>query len=126
MEGRAGYTLDAIERPPRPMSAVSVIPNFKPLGRRLMDAAAEIFECRRDLKGHGQAALHARYAVMVILRECDWSLPRIGARVGLEHTSVMAALRASDELVATNGFYAGALYHLRQLATEYVRSSPRP
>jgi hypothetical protein len=101
------------------MTDCTAIPGFKPLGRRLMDAASVIFECPRDLRGHREEALHARYAVMVILRECNWSYPRIGHRLGRDHSSVKTALKVAERLARENGFFAGSLGQLRALASEY-------
>jgi chromosomal replication initiation ATPase DnaA len=96
---------------------------FIPLGRRLMTAAADIFECPRALVGHRQEVLHARYAVMVVLHECDWSTKRIGNRLKLDHSTVLNGLRSADQLYRHNGFFAGALDQLRALAPEYRRQS---
>jgi hypothetical protein len=98
-------------------------PVFVPLGRRLMNAAGEIFECSPTLEGTREEALHARYAVMRVLRECDWSRPRIGNRIGLDHSSVIAGLKAGDRLLQKNGFYARALEQLRALAAEYAHAN---
>jgi hypothetical protein len=70
--------------------------------------------------GTDTASLHARYSVFAALHEMGWSYKRIGVRFGMNHSTVINAVKRSAEIADASDFYAAGLSRLRSICRLYV------
>lgn len=93
-----------------------------PMGRRMIEAAAYIFDITpAQVIGESRADVHcrARYAIMVALRRAGWSYPRIAARLGKrDHTTALHGVRRGEAIARSDAGFCHAVAILEGLAVE--------
>lgn len=91
--------------------AVNIVP-------RMAERAAAVAQTTpKDILGRCRRAplSHSRQAIMLVLRERGWSLPRIGRELGRDHSTVCTGLVAARGRMRANPVYAALVRDLEAI-----------
>lgn len=102
-------------------------PTYRPIGRVVLSAVAEAADIPlKVMRGRRRERrfVLARWAVMHVLAESQWSLPQIGRLLARDHTTVLHGLRASR--MALRGQDGEHLNNLIEVGFEAARGTDIP